>query len=205
MHTVVAERGEGVKIGALKLANAGSIPGRSEGTMATTRAVAWGPCVPAGHPARGAKPRAVSSSAIDGGTPRHRGYAVSQRLRKRVEEIFGRMKTVGGFLRTRYRASGRESASQVTGPEAGPSRGGQTARQRVPQRIVVIPSSPHITKKPLLPHPARRGKDCQAHPCTPEDGAPVRPSSYLEASFTQELRWLNCALTVTSPPLLGPG
>ena len=50
MHTVVAERGEGVKIGALKLANAGSIPGRSEGTMATTRAVAWGPCVPAGSP-----------------------------------------------------------------------------------------------------------------------------------------------------------
>lgn len=31
------------------------------------------------------------------------GYAVSQRLRKRVEEIFGWMKTVGGLRRTRYR------------------------------------------------------------------------------------------------------
>jgi transposase len=31
------------------------------------------------------------------------GYTVSQRLRKRVEEIFGWMKTVGGFRRTRYR------------------------------------------------------------------------------------------------------
>jgi len=42
------------------------------------------------------------SSAIDGRTTRHPGYAVSQRLRKRVEEIFGWMKTVGGFRRTRY-------------------------------------------------------------------------------------------------------
>jgi transposase len=43
------------------------------------------------------------SSAIDGRTTRHAGYGISQRLRKRVEEIFGWMKTVGGFRRTRYR------------------------------------------------------------------------------------------------------
>jgi len=42
-------------------------------------------------------------SAIDGRTTRHAGYAISQRIRKRVEEIFGWMKTVGGFRRTRYR------------------------------------------------------------------------------------------------------
>ena len=42
-------------------------------------------------------------SAIDGRVTRHPGYAVSQRIRKRVEEIFGWMKTVGGFRRTRYR------------------------------------------------------------------------------------------------------
>jgi transposase len=42
-------------------------------------------------------------SAIDGRTTRYPGYAVSQRIRKRVEEIFGWMKTVGGFRRTRYR------------------------------------------------------------------------------------------------------
>ena len=42
-------------------------------------------------------------SAIDGRTTRHPGYAVSQRIRKRVEEIFGWMKTVGAFRRTRYR------------------------------------------------------------------------------------------------------
>jgi transposase len=42
-------------------------------------------------------------SAIDRRTTRHAGYAISQRIRKRVEEIFGWMKTVGGFRRTRYR------------------------------------------------------------------------------------------------------
>ena len=45
-------------------------------------------------------------SAIDRRTTRHAGYAVSQRIRKRVEEIFGWMKTIGGFRRRRYR--GRE-------------------------------------------------------------------------------------------------
>lgn len=42
-------------------------------------------------------------SAIDARTTRHEGYAISQRIRKRVEEIFGWMKTVGGFRRTRFK------------------------------------------------------------------------------------------------------
>ena len=42
-------------------------------------------------------------SAVDEETTRHPGYVVSQRKRKLVEEIFGWMKTVGGFRRTRYR------------------------------------------------------------------------------------------------------
>jgi transposase len=46
-------------------------------------------------------------SAIDGRTTRHPGYAISQRLRKRVEEIFGWLKSVGGFRRTRYRGLAR--------------------------------------------------------------------------------------------------
>ena len=41
-------------------------------------------------------------SAVDGRTTRHEGYKVSQRIRKRVEEIFGWMKTVGNFRKTRY-------------------------------------------------------------------------------------------------------
>jgi transposase len=42
-------------------------------------------------------------SAVDGRTTAWPGYALSQRARKRVEEVFGWMKTVGGFRRTRYR------------------------------------------------------------------------------------------------------
>jgi IS5 family transposase len=45
----------------------------------------------------------VRGSAIDGRTTRHPGYAVSQRLRKRVEEIFGWMKTVGLLRKLRHR------------------------------------------------------------------------------------------------------
>ena len=41
-------------------------------------------------------------SAIDGRTTRHEAYRSSQKVRKRVESIFGWMKTVGGFRRSRY-------------------------------------------------------------------------------------------------------
>lgn len=57
------------------------------------------------HVARNTK--RAGGSAIDGRTTRHEGYAVSQRVRKRVEEIFGWMKTVGGFRRTRYKGRDR--------------------------------------------------------------------------------------------------
>jgi transposase len=46
-------------------------------------------------------------SQIDGRTTRHAGYAVSQRCRKRVEEIFGWGKTIGGLRKTRYRGRRR--------------------------------------------------------------------------------------------------
>jgi transposase len=46
-------------------------------------------------------------SAIDGRTTRHGGYAVSQRIRKRIEEAFGWIKTVAGQEKTRFRRVGR--------------------------------------------------------------------------------------------------
>jgi hypothetical protein len=42
-------------------------------------------------------------SAIDGRTTRHPGYAVSQRIRKRVEEAFGWTKMVAGLRKMRHR------------------------------------------------------------------------------------------------------
>jgi IS5 family transposase len=42
-------------------------------------------------------------SVIDRRTTRHEGYRISQRMRKRVEEIFGWMKTVGLLDKLRHR------------------------------------------------------------------------------------------------------
>jgi transposase len=46
-------------------------------------------------------------SAIDGRTTRHPGYAISQRIRKRIEEPFGWIKAVAGLRKTRHRGLGR--------------------------------------------------------------------------------------------------
>jgi transposase len=47
------------------------------------------------------------SSVIDGRTTRHGGYAISQRLRKRIEEAFGWIKTVAGQEKTKLRGLDR--------------------------------------------------------------------------------------------------
>ena len=46
-------------------------------------------------------------SSIDGRTAHHDGYAISQRKRKRVEEVFGWIKTVAMQRKTRYRGVAR--------------------------------------------------------------------------------------------------
>jgi len=46
-------------------------------------------------------------SAIDRRTTRHPGYAISQIKRKRVEEIFGWLKTIAGLRQTRHRGADR--------------------------------------------------------------------------------------------------
>lgn len=42
-------------------------------------------------------------SAIDGRTTCHEGYKISLRIRKRIEEAFGWIKTVGNLRKTRHR------------------------------------------------------------------------------------------------------
>lgn len=65
---------------------------------------------------RGAKPHVATiknrrTPGLDGRTLSSRGYETSQRIRKRIEEIFGWMKTVGGFRKTRYRGIERTQQS----------------------------------------------------------------------------------------------
>ena len=57
-----------------------------------------------GHVGKTGKPRA---SRIDRRTTRHPGYAASQRVRKRIEEGFGWIKTTGGLAKTRHRGLDR--------------------------------------------------------------------------------------------------
>jgi IS5 family transposase len=47
------------------------------------------------------------TSIIDDCTARHPGYVISQRKRKRIEEIFGWLKTVAGLRKTRHRGVAR--------------------------------------------------------------------------------------------------
>ena len=49
-------------------------------------------------------------SAIDGRTTRHPGHAISQRIRKRIEEPFGWAKTIAGGRQLRYRGQARNRA-----------------------------------------------------------------------------------------------
>jgi len=51
--------------------------------------------------------KARRRSNIDGRTTRHPGYAASQRIRKRIEEIFGWLKTVAGWRKSRFRGLDR--------------------------------------------------------------------------------------------------
>lgn len=55
--------------------------------------------------ARGVTPHVAQKqkSAIDCRTTRHNGYQASQKVRKRIEQVFGWMKTIGGLRKTRYK------------------------------------------------------------------------------------------------------
>lgn len=53
------------------------------------------------HVAQNEKRR--GGSAIDQRTTRHSGYQISQQKRKRIEEVFGWLKTVGMLRKTRHR------------------------------------------------------------------------------------------------------
>ena len=78
------------------------IPGRTQVTLAADRGYHTRDFIEECR-ARNVTPRIAmkkKSSGIDGRTTRHEGYGVSQRVRKRVEEIFGWMKTIGGFRKT---------------------------------------------------------------------------------------------------------
>jgi IS5 family transposase len=60
-----------------------------------------------GHVRVSGRPR---RTAVDGRTTRHPGYAVSQRQRKRIEEIFGWTKAVAGLAQVKVRGLAKVKA-----------------------------------------------------------------------------------------------
>jgi len=52
----------------------------------------------------------VRKTAIDGRTTRHPGYAISLRCRKRIEEVFGWIKTQAGFAKVKVRSLSKVEA-----------------------------------------------------------------------------------------------
>jgi len=83
------------------------VPGRQRITVAGDKAYDTRDLV-ANLRAMDATPHVAQSttgrrSAIDGRTTRHPGYAISQQKRKRVEQGFGWMKTIGGLRKLRHR------------------------------------------------------------------------------------------------------
>jgi IS5 family transposase len=65
-----------------------------------------------GHVRQSGRPRA---SAIDGRTTHHRGYRVSQRCRKRIEEVFGWAKAAAGLAKIKLRGRLKVEAAFTLG------------------------------------------------------------------------------------------
>ena len=75
----------------------------TRGFIAETRGLGFTP-----HVAQNSSGR--RSSAIDGRTSRHAGHQISMRIRKRIEEPFGWIKTIGGGRKLRYIGRDRNRA-----------------------------------------------------------------------------------------------
>jgi IS5 family transposase len=93
------------------LAMATTIPGRRRATLGGDRGYDTqdfvARCRRLGMTPHVAQNNTNRRSAVDARTTRHPGYAVSQRVRKRVEEVFGWMKTIGLLRKVRHRGQFR--------------------------------------------------------------------------------------------------
>src|SRR6202046_1218184 len=81
-----------------------SVPGSDRVTVGADKGYDTKGFVADGRGVYATPPAALEEhSAVDGKTTRHEGYRISQQKRKRVEEIFGWMKTIGGLRKLRNR------------------------------------------------------------------------------------------------------
>jgi len=101
-----------------------------------------------GHVRKSGRPR---KTAIDRRTTRHLGYAISQLVRHRIEEIFGWSKATGGIAQVKLRglAKVRAGALHLRAGRLQPNPHSQTARR---------------DRLPKPPHPAAASTPDRLHP-----------------------------------------
>lgn len=104
----VVTHADGMGERAAALAMLDALPGKHQKTIAADKAYDTRDFIDACRRRRvtphvAANDTRIGGSAIDGRTMRHAGYALSQTVRKRIEEHFGWGKTIGRIRQTLYR------------------------------------------------------------------------------------------------------
>ncbi len=106
---------------------------------------------------------------IDGRTTRHPGYQASQRIRKRIEEIFGWVKVQGGQSKTKFRG-----------------------RRRVEGSFTLALAAYNLVRLSL---PLFRGQTKAAHRCTPDAKNLARQCRCRLSPTNQALEYFSFSLT----------
>ena len=106
--SAVVTHADGLGERAAALAMLDTVPGRQPKTIAADKAYDTRDFIDACRQRRvtphvASNDTRIGGSAIDGRTTRHAGYAISQTIRKRIEEHFGWGKTIGRIRQTLYR------------------------------------------------------------------------------------------------------
>ena len=113
-------------------------------------------------------------SAIDGRTTRHAGYRQSQRRRKRVEEVFGWIKTIGGGAKAALSRAGPQQAlvrvnrRRLQPHPPGPARGGRRIGHRRQPRPSAQDQARRRTTITLPPGANRRANVSLRTQCLPQ-------------------------------------
>ena len=135
-------------------------------------------------------------SAIDGRTTRPTSHVVSLRIRKRVEEIFSWMKTVGGLRRTRYRGVARTGFAGYLVTTAynlvrmaklvHRARSRTRAAQVDPQKALRALQGFAVAGPARPVNPAHdRSCRCHQNPILPQPARPAPPSTVISHQLTQ--------------------
>jgi hypothetical protein len=96
------------------------------------------------------------ASAIDGRTTRHQGHHISQRIRKRIEEPFGWIKTIGGGRKLRYIGRERNRAWFLLSGAVYTSSGSPNSTSKAPDHHPCGTNGrPGIGNPPGRPRPNR--------------------------------------------------